>query len=204
MSTNKAKGYRKFLLAFDVETSGLAFGRNPAVDDRTGAYYQIVSYGAAVVNSDTLEVVDTIHQYVKWNTHSVWDKRAQAVHGLTPQFLEENGVSEDEALCNLLDFTMHHMGPSALSLIGHNVATFDLKFLQHLCDRLGVDVKFANKHVDTNSVGYAVFQTHNSDDLFELCGVQRTPDKHDALQDALACVKVLQRVRKIMNKLTGE
>lgn len=192
-------GYRKFLLAFDTETSGLFFGDNPAMNETTGAHYQIVSIGAAVVDSDTLEVVDTLYVLVKWNGQSIWSVKAENVHGLSKQYLDQHGVSEEDALCSLLEFTMKYFGTSAISLIGHNVATFDLKFLQNMCKRHDVNVAFANKHIDTNSIGYAVFQTHNSNDLFELCGVKRDPNNHNALDDALACVKVLKQVRKLMS-----
>ena len=58
-----------------------------------------------------------------------------------------------------------------------------------------------NRFVDTNSIGYACYETYTSDQLFELMGVER--GTHNAMEDVMACIKVLKNTRHIYNTVLG-
>lgn len=197
---SKVKGYHKYMLAVDVETTGLFYSSSNPATNEMFEYYQPVSVGLAVVETDTLKVIDQLYVEIKWDGKSIWSKEAARVHGLSLRHLEEHGVDSEEAVCQIVELILKYWGPDApVMLLGHNVATFDLHFIRDLLTRFGVKQKFANKQVDTNSIGLAVFNTHNSDDLFTICGVPpRDPSHHNALDDALACVQVMKAVRRLI------
>lgn len=196
----KPRGFRQFLLAFDSETTGLAFNElDPSFNSKTGERYQMVSFGALVVDTVTLKVVDQLYVEIKWNGTSVWSPGAERVHGLSKEYLDEHGVEEEEAACMIAEFILKYWGNTAVNMLGHNVSTFDLQFLRALLYKFGITVPFGNKHVDTNSIGFAVFQTHNSDDLFSICGVKQRAE-HNSLDDAMACIKVLTTVRSLIDR----
>ena len=66
----------------------------------------------------------------------------------------------------------------------------------------GIEIKFGNRHIDTNSIGFGVYQTYNSDDLFELVGCAKR-NKHNALDDARNVVRTIQVTRSLANECFG-
>lgn len=201
-SDKKPRGYIEKALFIDCETSGLAYNNDdPSFDPITNKTYQAVSFALAVVNAQTLDIIEELYVEIKWDGVSVWDKRAQAVHGLSLEHLEENGLDEEDAVVAIASLILKYWGPeSPVCLGGHNVATFDKYFLQRLLRKHGIEVRFGSKAIDTNSIGFAVFGTHNSDDLFELVGIVRDPENHNALDDVRACVKAVKMVRQISKR----
>lgn len=196
MST-QPRGYFKYLLALDVETTGLCFGgTNPAYNEATGERYQMVSAGLIVVDADTMKPIKSLYVEIQYDGVSIWSDRAEKVHGLSKAYLAENGVTPEEACITIAELLLEYWGPDGVvSLLGHNVATFDKFFLDQLMKDHGLTIKFGNRHIDTHSIGIATFKTYNSDDLFELIGVVR--QDHNALEDAAAALKVVQTVRTL-------
>ena len=201
------RGYVKFLLGADVETSGLAFNQpDPSFDPVTGETFQIVSIGLVVTDFATLKEIETLYLEIKWNGESTWSQKAQDVHGLSLAYLEANGIEEEEAAVQIAQLILKYWGPnSPVSLLGHNVATFDKPFIDRLLKKFGINVRYGSKHIDTNSVGAIVFGTHNSDDLFETVGLPpRDPSKHNALIDAQNAVAACRSVRQLSTKCFEE
>jgi len=198
--TKKPRGYIERILFIDCETSGLNFN---ADDPSEG--YQSVSWGLVVASAQTLDKIEELYLEIKWDGESTWSKEAQAIHGLTPKYLEENGMTEEDAVVAIAELILKHWGPdSPVCLGGHNVATFDKFFLRRLLRKYEIEVRFGSKTVDTNAIGFATFGTHNSDDLFEAVGLPARED-HNALQDANNARLSVQRVRKMFNAcLDGE
>lgn len=196
------KGYFKYSLAVDCETTGIALGNDdPSYDAKTGETYQAISWGLIVVDTDTLKRVEQLYVEVQWDGKSKWSETAERVHGLSKEHLKANGVSVESAVILIGELILKYWGPnSAVSLIGHNVTTFDLPFLRRTLRSQGLEIKFSNRHVDTNSIGYAAFNTYNSDDLFNLVGLpDRDPNKHNSLTDAQNALRVVRVVRSIYN-----
>ena len=208
MDDKKPKGYFKYLLAVDCETTGIAFNSDDASHDKkTGDTFQSVSWGVIVVNADTLQEVESLYLEIKWDGKSKWTSGAEQVHGLSKQHLAEQGVSSEEAVVEIGSLIFKYWGSeSPVSLVGHNVATFDLAFLKRLMRSEGIELRFSNRHLDTNGIGFAAFSTYNSDDLFEQVGCDmRDPGKHNALDDARMSLRVVQTTRTLFNKcIDGE
>lgn len=205
MADKKPRGYFEKILVVDSETSGMAFGvDDPSFNPDTGETYQSVSWGLIVANAQTLEPIEEMYVEIKWDGESKWDARAQAVHGLTLEHLEENGLDAEEAVVEIAGLILRHWGPeSTVCLAGHNVVTFDMWFLKRLLRSQGIEVKFGNRHIDTNSIGFSVYTTFNSDDLFAQVGcVDR--GVHNALEDARNVLTTLKVTRGLFNNCIGE
>ena len=206
-TTSKPRGYIDRVLFIDAETSGIAMGQiDPTFNPATGEKYQAVSFGLVVADAATLKPIDQLYVEIKWDGESVWDKRAEAVHGLSLAYLEEHGMDEEDAVVEIVTLILKHWGPdSAVCLGGHNVATFDKFFLSKLLQKHGMPVRYGSKTIDTNAIGFATFGTHNSDDLFEMVGCPaRDPAHHNALVDALNALTAVRIIRKLFTQCIGE
>ena len=113
---------------------------------------------------------------------------AEAVHGLSDEFLEERGIAPEEAMRQFFDF----VGTDVL-LVAHN-ATFDLKMLRQECAKF--DLCFDSEGVetcDTLALSRRLrkdLPNHKLATLVEALGIDGV-NSHDALDDALACAGVL-------------
>ena len=203
MSNGKPRGYFEKVLAIDVETSGIMFGSDdPSYNPSTGDTYQVVSIGLVVATKDFVPV-ETLYLEIKWDGESLWDRKAEQVHGLSIDYLEENGLSREDAVAEIGNLIIKYWGPDVpVCVLGHNVATFDLCFLRRLLRSEGIEVKFGNRTIDTNTIGNVVLGTFNSDDTFAAVGLEeRDPSKHNALDDAkmsLACARFVKEMWKAL------
>jgi hypothetical protein len=214
--TGKPRGYFEYALAVDCETTGLCFknynhGENPVYNPDTGERHQALSWGMMIVRVDDMSVVEELYVEVKWNEHSLeqrlnnpnFGKGAEKVHGLTFQYLEENGMSEEEAVVKIGEIILKYFGPdNAIKLIGHNVHLFDLAFLRDLFNRHGVVLKFGNRHMDSNSLGFGTVGAWNSGDLFETLG-HESRGNHNALDDIRMTVDAFRTIRQLWRLKVG-
>lgn len=201
--TTKAKGHFNKILAVDCETSGLALGSlDPTYDREYNRHYQSVSWGLIVADANTLKSIETLYVEIKWNGTSEWNARAEQVHGLSKQYLEVNGVSEEEAIQQMGSLILKHFADTPITLLGHNVASFDRYFLCDLFQRHGITIKTSNRMVDTFSVGFCTVGTYNSDELFESVGLPvRDASKHNALTDTEYALESARRIKKAFSKI---
>lgn len=113
---------------------------------------------------------------------------AEAIHGLSDEFLLEHGVSPVDAMRQFFAF----LGDNAL-LVAHNAA-FDLRMLDHECEKFGLF--FAPHGIETcDTLALAKrlrkdLPDHRLATLIDVLGVDGV-NSHDALDDALACAGVL-------------
>jgi DNA polymerase III epsilon subunit-like protein len=206
MATIKGKptGYFEKLLVMDAETTGLAFNSDdPSYDPRTCEEYQAVSWGLIVADSHTLNPIEELYVEVQWNGDSVWSPKAEAIHGLSKDYLLNNGVGEDEAVAQIANFVIKHWGPEvSIRALGHNVATFDIWFMKRMCRRHGIELKFGNRNIDTSTVGFVNYEVYTSDQLFELMGYDPRGD-HNALEDAHMSLASARMTRQAMQAALG-
>lgn len=200
----KPRGYFEKVLSIDVETSGMAFNADdPSYDVDTGETYQIVSIGLIVASAKTFKPVEELYLEIKWDGKSVWSTKAEAVHGLSKEYLEQNGVSPEDAVVAIGNLIADYWGNDVpVCLLGHNVSTFDIWFLKRLLRDFEIHVRFGSRTVDTNAIGLATFGTFNSDDLFALVGAEpRDPAKHNALDDARMALSVCRFTKQLWTEV---
>ena len=202
------KGYFKYILAVDSETTGLNKVKNEG-DVSDG--HQAVSWGLIVADAETLIPVEKLYLEVKWNEQSKRRKEldpefgvtASSIHGLSYSYLEENGIDEADAVVQILELILKYWGPTnELKCLGHNVSEFDIPFMKSMFKRYGVDVKFANRQYDTNSIGWAMTGSFTSDAFFSTMGFD-TRESHNSLEDASMALESTRRLRVIWNDSVG-
>lgn len=190
-------------LAIDAETSGIAFGSvDPTRDDKTGEKFQAVSFGLIVANVRTFKPIDELYVEIQYDPEYTWSDGAQKVHGLTREYLNENGMTREEAGHKIADFIEKHFGPVNLirkiCLLGHNVATFDRYFIIDLLEAAGRVPQFGNRHIDTFSLGIVTLDAFSSDELFTKLGMVRDPNNHNALEDTRMALKAARMIHKFI------
>ena len=201
---NTQENSPKILIA-DVETTGIRYGDpNPAGLLTDDEYYQIVSIGMIVSDTEDFKPLDTLYLEIKWDGKSKWDDGAEKVHGLSREHLDMFGKTKQEAAVEIAKFLLKHFNvKKPIKCGGHNFATFDLHFIRQLLGEFGVMFKPQNRILDSSTVGSVCYNVDTSDDLFTLMGVDRTGKSHNALDDAMATLVSFNYTRKLMNKLTG-
>ena len=202
---NSPKGYFQKILAMDCETSGMSFEDvDPTVEQATGKSYQSVSWGFVVADAATFKPLEELYLEIKWNGVSEWSAKAESIHGLSKEYLNDNGITEEEAVIHIYDLFSRHWGPDSLiKTLGHNIASYDLYFLKALLRKFGVNYKFGNRHVDMNGIGLVCWQTYTSDQLFEAVGLLDR-NKHNALEDAKMSLESARRTRILFDKVLKE
>lgn len=200
----KSRAAFDLLLATDAETTGIAMGCvDPTFNPETGEKFQAISFGFVVARADTFQPVDELYVEIKYDDRYVWSDGAQRVHGLTREYLEENGMTRQEAAFKIVEFIQKYFGPvetiRKLVLLGQNVATFDRYFLIELLSEVGADIiQFGNRHVDTFSIGLATLGVYSSNELFDALGLERDPNNHNALEDTKHALKAARLIKKFI------
>lgn len=182
------------IFAIDCETSGMKFG---ALDPSEG--YQSISWGIVASNTETFKAIDSLYVEIKWDGVSGWSSKAESVHGLSKEHLEQNGMTKEEAAVKIVEFFMKH-DPELkhLLFLGHNVRAFDIPFMRRLLDDVDLKLDIAHRSLDTLSLSMGTVMAQSSDELFETLGIKRK-EPHNALSDALAALAVYRKIRSIWN-----
>ena len=113
---------------------------------------------------------------------------AEAIHGLSDEFLAEHGIAPEEAMRQFFEF----VGMDAL-LVAHNAA-FDLRMLRLECAKFGLC--FSCDGIDTcDTLALSRrlrpdLPNHKLATLVDTLAVDGV-NSHDALDDTLACAGVL-------------
>lgn len=206
MSKMNNKDKIKFVLAVDVETTGLSWVQG---DPSQG--HQIVSIGLIVADAETFEPIEEKYVEIKWNEQSKAARRkdpkfgvgAEEVHGLTYEYLESNGLDEEDAVVEIAEIIVKYWSTDVtIQLLGHNVGTFDVHFVRNLLHKHELMFKFASRMYDSHSLGAGTIGAVNSDQLFEALGFD-TREEHNALEDARMSLDAFKIIRKLWIKKVG-
>ncbi len=183
---------------FDCETTGL----NPEVD-------QIIQFAYILTDMDFNEI-SSGETYVRFEKpDEFWSPEAERVHGITLEFLKENGISQEE----LRDLIISALGSEGLPPIpaGHNIQ-FDLNFLRNLFPRWMFRNLLDYHPLDSMTLAQAInFQARKtkgkwlfpSVNLSTVCRVLKIdPGKaHDAISDVRASMAVYQKLNNFIFKV---
>jgi DNA polymerase III epsilon subunit-like protein len=187
------------VLVMDCETTGIQRGSclYPCRAKNNG-YYQPISWGMIVANMQTLKPIEDLYVEIQWDGKSIWDNNAQKVHGLSIEYLQENGVTEIEAVEQIGSLIMDHWGPeNNIHIMGHN-PNFDLAFLDDMFKRYDIELKFSHRMYDTNSLGGILLNCFTSDQLFTAMGMPHR-NEHNALEDARCTLESARKLKLLWN-----
>lgn len=182
----------KLGLCFDFETSGSSWGEDSSIN------HQALSLGMAVFNTRTFEVIDDLYIEMKFDSSKYrWSDEAEAIHGLTREYLEENGLSNEDAVIAVCEFLLKYFGPNpTIMVMGHNI-DYDLLFMKQLLQPHNMMFHVHNVKIDTAGVSFVNFVTYKSDHLFELTGVGER-DTHNALADVYMTIGAAKFMRDLV------
>lgn len=191
------RGSFNYLCVADVETSGLSYN---TLDPSDG--YQIVSFGAIIVDAHTLEELDNLYLTCQWNGASTWSDGAEKVHGLSKEYLSEHGLPEDEFVATIAEWLYSYFPPDGdanervVKFAGQNFRSFDHYFIKNLFDKYSLPLRAGSRFVDTSTLGYVIFGCYDSDELFKLLGFD-SRSSHNALDDARMSLEAIRVARQI-------
>lgn len=197
-------------LCIDWETSGATWGGDSSKD------YQGLSFGAIVFDTETFEPVEKLYREIKFNADKYqWSDGAEKIHGLSREYLEENGVSQEDAATDLLELILKYFGPeSKVMFLGHN-PEFDRRFTNQLLgsvefefsvERVNLDFTHIQLHhvvLDTSALGFITLGLYKSDLLFEKMGFEDRGD-HNALIDAEQTLMTCYIIKNLIKSALGE
>jgi len=129
----------KYVLAIDCETSGIVSkSLNPGCNNNERA--QAVAWGVCVVEFATLDIAEELYVEIQPLEGMMWSSRAEAVHGLSKQYLKQHGKQELESALDIAELIIKYWGADTpVIVLGHNV-WFDKCFLDEMFKRYGIGV----------------------------------------------------------------
>jgi DNA polymerase III epsilon subunit-like protein len=197
------------IIVIDYETS--------AFPEKGGAP---IGFGAAILDPFTLDVKKTFERFMLLEEGDFWDFKAQHVHGIQREWLDNNGVPRQQAYQEFIGFLRENglkPSPEVESnqrpmLCGHNVELFDAPILKSL-KGIGPDLFSAWFHyrmIDTMKLAFFLDMAHVMADvghIFQRHGIPSVKldalrafygikgDKaHDALGDVLDTAVALKKM----------
>ncbi|MDE7009289.1 MAG: topoisomerase DNA-binding C4 zinc finger domain-containing protein [Lachnospiraceae bacterium] len=165
LGTNKGKKLDQYVtdyVVFDLETTGISCYND-----------QVVEISAVKVSKG--QVVEEFTSLV--NPKCPIPYRASMVNGITDEMVKD-APAFDKVLADFLGFIGDHV------LVGHNIHTFDMKFIYRDCEKFWGKVP-ENNYVDTLSLArmcLAELGHYKLTDLSEYYGIS-TKGAHRALND---------------------
>lgn len=165
----------KEIVCLDVETTGL----NPTLN-------HIIQLSMVKFNSETFEIISSKNWYIKPEMDFHIESGAEKVHGITKEFILENGVTLRSIHQEILDML------GDCDILTYNGNSFDIKFLYNDLKELGLSISFKRKFYDsyviecgrlsrTLAATYHRYTGHDFDNA------------HDACADVMATIEVFRR-----------
>ena len=182
LGTNKGKKLDQYVtdyVVFDLETTGISCYND-----------QVVEISAVKVSKG--QVVEEFTSLV--NPKCPIPYRASMVNGITDEMVKD-APAFDKVLADFLGFIGDHV------LVGHNIHTFDMKFIYRDCEKFWGKVP-ENNYVDTLSLArmcLAELGHYKLTDLSEYYGVS-TKGAHRALKDCRMNQIIYERLGGEMEK----
>ena len=174
------KPKQQLLAITDIETSGLSPLR-----------HEILEVGMLVVDSRTLEILDSFEEKVA----------AESIESASQRALEWNGYNPDEwsnAITLSQCIEAYAQKTKGAMFCGHNVA-FDWSFMIAAYEKTGVKMELDYHRLDIFSLAWAHFRdqdfgTITLDALAEHFGLESEIRPHRAMNGAMLAYKVLGRL----------
>ena len=187
----KALPPAKWGLAIDWETSGYS------IPDYASKHSGI-SFGAAIFDTKTFEVVESLYCEIKPDPTKEWDMGAERIHGLSRDYLETNGITREDAAIQLASMVIKFIGTGKVIPLGHRVH-FDIAFTNDLLNVIDVVLDWDPIKMDSAALAAILLNETSSDGLFNACGfTERT--EHNSLEDILLTLESVRTLKQTFLK----
>ena len=169
------------------------------IDTETGgldpSHHSLISVGLVSACGTRMD------EFIVRENTLVCDPRSMAIHGITAETIEAQGLDPSMAVDRFESFFTKMEGP--VLLVGHNVS-FDLSFIKRLYRLAGRTEprKISHRSLDTHTmlwtgIALGIFPetTNTSDGAFKHFQIEPPADKrHTALGDAIATQKLVSAI----------
>lgn len=172
----------KYIVCWDVETTGL----NPKEDF-------IIQLAAVKFDKCTFEEIASRKWYIKPAHVYTISPSAQAVHGLTKEFIDANGVYFKDISEDFFDLIKD------ADLLTYNGNTFDVKFLNEECKRWGIELPIYGKRFYDSFAMECRFHPRNLSQVYKNYTEKELEDAHDAFNDVRATLEIFKHQLKKFN-----
>jgi hypothetical protein len=177
---------QKFGLAIDWETSGYS------IPDYASKHSGI-SFGAAIFDTKTFEVVESLYCEIQPDPTKLWDMGAEKIHGLTRDHLAVYGITREAAAIQLASMVIKYIGTGKVIPLGHRVH-FDIAFTNDLLKVIDVELEWDPIKMDSAALAAILLHETSSDGLFNACGfTERT--EHNSLEDILLTLESVRTLK---------
>lgn len=166
---------KKLIVAFDIETTGLSFKND-----------YIVQISAVKFDSETFEKVDEFDTYVIPPVQS-WEiaEGAFSKHGLTKEFIYENGIPLKAAAETFLSFL------GDCDTLSHNGKNFDVRMISKDFKLVGLELNLDRVFFDSYLLETMLHPRH-LENIYESYTGQKMEGAHNSLCDVYATVEVFR------------
>lgn len=194
-----------YKFVFDTETSGLPYKERGSNYDYTNLDHfnssRLLSISWLLLN-DVNEIVEKKTYYIKPDNFEISEASIN-IHGLTKEFLNENGITIHEVLLNLNGlFTKYNIN----LLIAHNI-NFDINILKSELFRYNYTItlsKIARTETFCTMLGSQVrmnvYKWPKLAEAYRYFYNEDITNAHDAEYDTLYCYKVFLKLDEYLNE----
>jgi len=195
-----------YKFVFDTETSGLPYKERGSNYDYTNLDHfnssRLLSISWLLLN-DVNEIVEKKTYYIKPDNFEISEASIN-IHGLTKEFLNENGITIHEVLLNLNGlFTKYNIN----LLIAHNI-NFDINILKSELYRYQYNItlsKIARTETFCTMLGSQVrmnvYKWPKLSEAYTYFYNEEITNAHDAEYDTLHCYKIYLKLCDYINRL---
>jgi DNA polymerase III epsilon subunit-like protein len=195
-----------YKFVFDTETSGLPYKERGSNYDYTNLDHfnssRLLSISWLLIN-DINEIVEKKTYYIKPDDFEISEASIN-IHGLTKEFLNENGITIHEVLLNLNGlFTKYNIN----LLIAHNI-NFDINILKSELYRYQYNItlsKIARTETFCTMLGSQVrmnvYKWPKLSEAYTYFYNEEITNAHDAEYDTLHCYKIYLKLCDYINRL---
>jgi len=176
----------RFGLAIDWETTGYSI-------PNYASQHSGISFGAAIFDTKSFEVVDSLYVEIHPDPSKIWDDGAERIHGLSKEYLAANAITRDEAACQLASLVIKWIGTGKVMVLGHRVH-FDIAFTDDLMSVIDVKFEWDPIKIDSAAIGAVFLNETSSDGVFRACGFNDR-NEHNALEDILLTLESIRIIK---------
>ena len=168
------------IVCIDTETTGLSKSTD-----------RVIQLSMQKFDAETGETIMEKDWYIKPTGNWKMEPTAQAVHGISKEFIEENGVS----LKSIFDEIMEMI--DECPILTYNGTSFDIAFLQREFEREGLEAHLdTHKYIDAFDIEKRM-NSHKLADVYRRLFGEDFEDAHNSMADVRATTRVyLEQVKR--------
>lgn len=196
------KSFSPYYLALHVETTGM----NTDVTKSVAEGHKIVALAAAVCDKETFKEVDSKIIFFETDETDNY-KIGYEYHGISVDFLNENGVDEETAIEEFISFVAEYFTLEySIITMGQHGHAFVIPFIKQWLHQHEVYLKFSVCSLDVFSITVVSLDETNINELISIFGnvdeleQEQQRKEYKCLLKVKTYIEVFRRLKKIWNK----